>query len=368
MRCPAYQFLYACLRNDGNAARASVSESLQDWEPVVQAAMEDRLLPLLHSLIGELELSPLVPTNVLDFLSAVEDLNRERNTHILNEVKFAARLLNEVGIEPVLLKGLAYLTMGVYSNPGARYLADIDVLLPESQLQAAAELLVRHGFEIDGSDQFGYFRHHHPPMRRPGSAFIEIHHSLCVGKCGSLLPGREVIARSAPFDLDGVKVRVPCPEDLLTHLVLHSQILHPYNERIWPPLRAMYDLNVVLRCFGHVMDWNRIERRFRKAGKFGLLALHLLQVNESLGVEVPFQAKKSVLMRIRWLRRKLLRRIPGLRYFDPVYMFSTVLVRRLRVFWNMLGKPNGFTHLIRQLLTTGVYRRFAADVAEGRGR
>ena len=367
MKCPAYQFLYACLRHDGNAAR-SIGKSLQDWEQVLRLATDERLLPLLHSLTHELELGPIVCPEVADFLFAVEDLNHERNNHILSEVKFAARLLNDVGIQPVLLKGVAYIMMGVYPNKGARYLVDIDILISEVQLQAAIEVLIRNGFEIDRSDQFGYFRHHHPPMRRPGYGFIEIHHSLCLGKSASMLPAREVIARSVPFDLDGVRVRVPRPEDLFTHLVMHSQIQHPYNERIWPPLRALYDLDLVLRCFQDVIDWNCIEKRFRKAGKYGVLVLHLLQVKESLGVDVPFPVQVSGLTRLRWFRRQLLRRLPGLRYADPIYMFSTVLVRRLRILRSMLGKPNGLTHLFKQLLTGGVYRRFVTDVVEGRGR
>jgi hypothetical protein len=368
MNRQAYQFLYTCLRADDRAAAAPVSGSLFDWESVLRAAMDESLLPLLHSRINQCELGPAVPPDIVEFLSAVEELNGERNSRILNEVKLAARLLNQVGIEPVLLKGVAYLTMGVYRNPATRYIGDIDLLISEAQLQTAVQILTQNGFEADGSDQFGHFRHHHPPMRRAGSVFIEIHHSLCLGSCRSLLPPSGVIEQSVPCDLDGAKVRVPCPEDLFTHLIVHSQIQHPYNERIWPPLRAMSDLDLVVRRFRNVIDWSCIENRFRKAGKFGVLVLHLSQVSESLGIDAPFRFQMNAMTRLRWLRRRLLRRIPALRYLDPVYMFSTALIRRLRVFRRMLGKPNGLTHLLKQLLTAGVYRRFATDLLEGRGR
>jgi len=130
----------------------------------------------------------------------------------------------------------------------------------------------------------------------------------------------------------------------------------------------MYDLDFVLRRFRTVIDWGSIERRFRAAGQFGVLVLHLSQVNEALGTGAPFEFQISGLTRLRWLRRKLLRRMPALRYADPIYMFSTVLIRRLRVLGSVFRKPNGLRHLVRQLLTSGVYRRFAADVVEGRGR
>jgi putative nucleotidyltransferase-like protein len=368
MKSPAYQFLTACLRDNGTAISTLMNRDSQDWEGVVRVAMEESLLPLLHTRVNQLQLGPTVPPDVVDFLAAVEDLNRERNSAILNEVKFAARLLNEVGIEPILLKGVAYLALGVYPSSATRYLRDVDLLLSETQFETAVDLLVRNGFEPDNSDQFGQFRHHHPPMRRLGSVFLEIHHCLCLGKCGSLLPANQLIARSVPCDLNGVRARVPCPEDLFTHLVMHSQIQHPYNERIWPPLRAMCDLDCVLHRFRNIIDWGSVERRFRAAGQFGLLVLHLSQVNEALGTSAPFQVRMNGLTRLRWLRRKLLRRMPALRYTDPIYMFSTVLIRRLRVLGSMFRKPNGLRHLVRQLLTAGVYRRFATDVVEGRGR
>ena len=365
MMSSEYQFLATCLGDDRTTG---LTPMRNDWDRVAQLAMEESILPLLQSRINQHELGAALPPEVAAFLSAVEDLNRERNDHILNEVKFAARLLNEVGIEPILLKGVAYLTLGVYPNPATRYLRDVDLLVPEEQIEAALDILVRNGFEPDHSDQFGLFRHHRPPMRRAGSVFLEVHHCLCLSKCGSLLPASELVERSVAHDLDGVRVRVPCPEDLFTHLVMHSQIQHPYNERIWPPLRAMYDLNLVLLRFRDAIDWRSIERRFRAAGQFGLLVLHLSQVNETLGTSAPFQYQLNSWTRLRWLRRKLLRRVPALRYADPIYMFSTVLVRRLRVLGNMFRKPDGLRHLVRQLCTAGVYRRVATDVVEGRGR
>jgi hypothetical protein len=368
MKSAACHFVHSCLREDDEAARSLLDSGFADWEGVLRAATAEAVLPLLHSRILQLELTSRIPSELLEFLSAVETLNRERNDQIFEELKVVVRLLNAAGIEPVLLKGAAYIAGGVYPGPSTRYLCDIDLLLSEAQLPSAVEILARNGFVPESADPFGPFRHHYPPMRRPGAVYIELHHSLCLGNRGSLLPASQVIARSMPFDLDGGRVGIPRPEDLFTHLVLHSQILHPYNERIWPTARAMYDLVLLSRRYGKAIDWKLIEARFRKAGMFGVLALHLLQVNESLGIEPPFQFKVDGLTKLRWRRRRLLRRWPALRYADPIYMCSAVMVRRLRVLRNMLGKPRGLAHLVKQLFTSGVYRHLAADVVEGRGR
>lgn len=368
MKSLAYRLLCGCLKDNDLAASAIKGGSLSDWESALQVATDELILPLLYSRIKQLELGSSVPPEILDALSAVEGLNEKRNRCILGELKLVATLLNKVGVEPVLLKGVAYLAMGVYPNRATRYLCDIDLLLSEAQLRPAVDILAANGFQADTTDRVGYFRHHHPPVRRTGSVFIEIHHSLSLAKSASLLPAHELIARSVPFDFDGARVRVPCPADLFTHLVLHSQIQHSYHERIWPPLRTMYDLHLVVRRFRSEIDWNCVQDRFRKAGEFGTLALHLRQAGESLGVDPPFQFKVRGLMRLRWLRRKLLRRMPALRYVDPLYMFSTIAQRRLRLLRHMLGRPEGLRSFLRQVLTFGVYRRLGLDIVEGRGR
>ncbi len=265
-------------------------------------------------------------------------------------------------------KALPISLTGAYTNPAARYLLDVDLLIPEAQLQTAVETLMRNGFERDDTDQFGRFRHHHPPLRRPGSVAFELHRSLGMGPCASLLPAREVIEQSVPFDLDGAKVRLPSPEHLMTHLIMHSQMQHPYNERIWPPLRALYDLVLLDRHFASVLTWPAIEQRFRRAGRYALFALHLLQVRDSLDLELPVPICLTLFTRLRWLRRRLIRRMPSLRYLDPIYMFSTVLTRRLRLCKNVLSTPGGWKYLTAHLFNLSLYQRFLTDVVEGRGR
>ena len=365
----SFDLLRACF-NYAGAPLACEGVMWRDlnWESLIRMAEEERVLPALYARLDELGVSSLLPTEVADFLCAVEELNLERNRAILAELATAASLLNEVGIEPVLLKGAAYCLSGVYAKPAMRYLIDVDLLIAESQLSIGTEVLMQNGFEWDQSDRLGRFRHHHPPLRRAGSVHFELHHSLGMGSCRSLLPSSEVLEQSVCCEFGGARVRMPSPDHLVTHLIMHSQIQHPYNERIWPPLRAMIDLVFIRHRFDSEIDWLRIEQRFRKAGKSGVLAMHLLQVRDVLGAETPFPIRLTGLTRLRWLRRRLLRTLPALRFLDPIYMYSTVLVRRLRLLRNALDVPGGWRHIVRELLAPGIYRRFVIDLIEGRGR
>ncbi len=353
---------------DPSAVAEALTNGKLVWEDLIRIAQEQAVLPAFHERLAKLGAISKIPAEIASFLLAVENLNADRNRAILGELIAVAALLNSVGIEPVLLKGVAYCVAGVYPNPGSRYLWDIDLLIPPSQFCAALEVLLQNGFEPQENSQLGHFRHHHPPLQRHGAVHIELHHSLGMGVCRSLLPAPEVLESSVLCDLGEVRVRLPSPEHLMVHLIMHSQIQHPYNERIWPPLRAMYDLVLLRRRFNNEIDWNAIQRRFRKARQFGVLALHLLQLRETLGIDPPFQIELTSLIHMRWLHRRLLRRFPSLRFLDPIYMYSTVLVRRLRLLRNVLDTPGGWRCLMSELAAPAFYKRLVTDIIEGYGR
>ncbi len=362
-----HEFLRACLRSDTAEVYTLLRNPHWNWGQLFQCANQEMVLPALYSGLEEAGTEGLLPSAVSDFLSAVASLNRDRNSAILTELEYAATLLNEIGIQPVLLKGVAYLAVGIYGDEGCRYLLDIDLLIAESDIDRAAEILMQNGFVEDYTDLFADTRHHRAGLRRPGSISIEIHRAIGLGPSASLLPASEVIERSSPWQLDSAQVRLPCPEHLMTHLIAHSQLQHSYDERIWPPLRATFDLVQLQHRFADSVNWPNIENRFRKVGIYGVLALHLLDVRNSLGLEVPVTIRLTGLLRLRLVRRQLLRKAPLLRYLDPIYMFSVLWARRLRVLRNALTTPIGWKRFLRRLLEARIYRRFFTDLVTGRG-
>ena len=339
-----------------------------DWEALIACASREQLLPLLRSRLEEIGVLPSVPADVASFLSAVEELSLERNQAIQAELVTVVKILNQHGLEPVLLKGAAYLNTGVYATPAHRYLLDVDLLVPESKIGIAVQALVENGFDWDRDCPLGQFRHHHPALRRPGQVWFELHHSLGLGKCKSLLPASEVIEQSVPHEIEGARIRIPAANHLMTHLIMHSQIQHPCHERIWPPLRAMYDLVRMRARFDPEIDWPGVARRFERVGRSSVLELHLLQVRDALKLEPPFPIRMTGLTYLAWVRRKALRAAPALRFLDPLYMGSAVLSRRLLLAQTVLRTPGAWRVLLQEMLAPRFYRRVFADVIEGRGR
>lgn len=352
------------------STEAGVSESLQsaiDWEKLIRCAATELLLPGLYRRLNDSGVK--IPSDAADFLAAVEELNRERNERILDEAREIAKVLNAIDIEPVFLKGAAFLLERVYPSAGCRYLCDLDLLVPESRLAEAAEALEREGYRPDASDHMARFRHHYPQLQRPrsgndpGSGPVELHHSLGQGVCRGILSGEEVLRASRVLEWRGVRIRVPSPEHLISHLVLHSQIHHTYSERIWPPLRAMQDLVMLERRFGSQLDWQAIRERFRAHGEDTTLILHLLQVNRTLGMPMPFAAELGWTARARWRRRRALNAWPALRFIDPTYVVLSTLSRRLRFLKSVLSHSAGREQALHTILQRGFYRRLLAEIS-----
>jgi hypothetical protein len=365
-----FAFLAACF--NGSADKLPRFPAAANWEGLIRAGAAEFLLPALHHRLSEVGIEP--PAEVADFLARVEDLNGKRNAQVLREARAVTALLNGIGIEPVALKGAAFLIEGVYARPGCRYLCDLDLLVPASQLEAAAKALEGDGYQQDRRDAMARFRHHHPQLQRPrtedgsGSAPLELHHSLGHGVSKRLLSSEDLLRDSSVREWSGVRIRVPSPEHLATHLILHSQLHHCYSERIWPPLRAMYDLSMLDRHFGSRLDWQKVRERFRACRREPTLLLHLLQVEETLGRagrtrSLPFAFELGAIGRARWARRRALHRLPALRFADPVYVVSSTLGRRLRFLTSIASVPGAWKHVARMLVRPGFYRRVLAEIA-----
>jgi hypothetical protein len=295
-------------------------------------------------------------------------MNEERNEQILDDARAIAERLNAIGIEPVFLKGAAYLVEGIYPLSG-RYLCDLDLLIPESRLADAAAALESQGYQADTRDAMASFRHHWPQLQRPcatdgaGSTPVELHRWFGHGVSRRLLSSDEVLRDARQLEWRGVRIRIPSPEHLVTHLILHSQIHHCYSERIWPPVRAMWDLALVSRHFAGWLKWNAVSDRFRRQGHEPSLQLHLVQTFSTLGLECPMAIRPGFTVRARLLRRWLLNYWPALRLIDPVYLVSSTVSRRLQFLQTISAVPGGLRQAARVLMRRGFYRRLFAEVS-----
>jgi hypothetical protein len=331
-----------------------------DWDQFAAKAAASMILPALQT--SQSAGDGNVPAKISGLIAAAHDLNTARNRIALAQVQEFTAALNSVGIEPVALKGLANLLTGIYPSLGARYLADLDLLVVPDQVSAAVSVFESLGYAAQPSHSVEFhIGHTYPPLTRPLGVEVDLHRTTGLGICSSFLPASEVFRYASAYDLDGATIRIPSAQHLVMHHIMHSQMHDVYRERVAPSLRTLYDFFLLNNHFRTALDWVPIERHFRQNGQYATFALYLLEAESSMGVKPPLPLTLTPAIRLRRWRRELLQKWPQLRLVDPVYYFFAGFQPRTRRLREILSQPGGIRYLFRKLYRPEFYARLLSD-------
>lgn len=210
-------------------------------------------------------------------LAAGARLRDARLREVLEEVLAA---LAAASVLPVALKG-PILADRIYADPALRAATDLDLLVPEDQLERSVAVLLGLGFRRGSAMVDAYQRrhlHHLQLLRSPGPD-VELHFTPQSG-FAARLPADAFLARSVPHRTGrGTALRVLAPEDELIALAVHAAG-HLLSRGEWL-------LDLVLFVERHpTLDWRTVEERAAAYGCRRALAYALGRVRE-LGAAVP---------------------------------------------------------------------------------
>jgi hypothetical protein len=200
---------------------ASLSED--EWAAFLRSADAARLLPRLSIELERLGLtSPDAPEWARDRLAAAAIRGRQYEREIWWEIRCIHQGLGPAGIDPVFLKGAAYVAAGLPSGVG-RVAADLDILVAESDLSRVEAALLAAGWEFDGLDAYDerYYRewmHELPPMRhKERGTLLDVHHRI-LPRTGRVHPPTSRLLASA---VTVGHVRILSPAHRLLHAAAH---------------------------------------------------------------------------------------------------------------------------------------------------
>lgn len=197
------------------------------------------------------------------------------------EAEQLQQALGALGEPVLLLKGAAYVIGDEPAGEG-RMFGDIDILVPRAAIGDVEMQLMLHGWVSAKADDYDqrYYRdwmHELPPMShlRRGTV-IDVHHTLLppTGRHHADVPALLARARTAP----GLPaLRVPAPEDLVIHSLLH--LVH--EGELHHGLRDLCDVDHLLRAYPDRDPefWERLAQAVLSQGLAApvLLGLSLLQ-------------------------------------------------------------------------------------------
>jgi len=315
--------LAACVSLYPDASLVSRLARLPDaeWERLVRRAHRQGLAPLLHRSLTTVAAPGVVPSRVERTLAAEYERSKKEGVELRGELSTILEAFGVASVPVVVLKG-AYLAEAVYGDPAVRPMADIDVLVRQSDLGRAERTLLDLGYCSEDEPDVAPFHAldcHLPPfyklaseeiraalptygldLRRPdleGAVKVEVHWSIE----GQAAPGgRPVVYRPHPIDIDLVWTRVEpvrlagrdalalAPEDVLLHLALH----YAFHEGFYGSLKKVCDVGWTAHRHGARIDWERVRAAARasRAEKFVHVVLRLARAMH--GPVIPAEAVK----------------------------------------------------------------------------
>jgi hypothetical protein len=259
-----------------------------DWPLVTGLARHHRLTGQLATALQDRTSAREPLGTVATRLVRDQGRHRARYQHeVLPQLDELFRALDSVGVRPTLLKGAALVAMGVYA-PGERQMADVDVLVDRTEIDATSTALTGLGYRPRvGTSARAWAREHHyqdPAWHHPVRPLpLEVHWDLQLPSHrlhfdpGSLRRIEIGLPTSTP-------ARVLAPEELLTHLALHF-----WHDRAYGAEGALGQLWDVRRLSPASADprWRTVRHRALLRGHARVLAAVLACSHVLLGGPVP---------------------------------------------------------------------------------
>lgn len=278
------------------------------WATVVAQGHACSLLPQLGRAIREQGLASSVPAGVMRHVRSAEVVARRQFQQALYEIGNVTEALRSAGCPAILLKGAAYVALGLPTSEG-RNLSDIDVMVPRASLGAAESALMLAGWLVSERDPYNqrYYRewmHEIPPMThmRRGSV-VDLHHSILPLTADPPIDTGKLFAAARP--VPGMScLRVLSPADMVLHSVTH--LFH--DGELDRGLRDLMDLHTLCAYFEqNERDfWAQLLVRSLELGLSVPLYYGLRYAKAFLGTPVPQAVETEIARRSGWLPKRLL--------------------------------------------------------------
>jgi Uncharacterised nucleotidyltransferase len=265
---PDELLLVAAFR-DGQPGAAAWREWSRGRDLAALDPAEMRLLPAVYRTLRD-DAPPIVKQMARSMFI--------RTRLLLREVGPVIALLRAQGIESLLLKGAALVAAG-YVDAGARPMSDFDLLVHPHDAERAAALLEQAGWRRTSNLMIAF---QHAAVFRRGEAGCDLH-------WWSLWDSRDAAADARVWEggeeatLHGVALRVPRPEHLLLHAIVHGTRAFDLAAVRW-----IGDALAILRA--RPLDWDLFVREASARGVAWPAGEALAYLAETFGASVPATA------------------------------------------------------------------------------
>lgn len=277
--------------NGYSKEQAARLQKEDDYLAIVALANQFWLLGALKNKLSTLEIWHQLPSQLTEYLSEFEQLYFQRSETIQQETILVCSALKKENIDIIILKGAASLFNGVSNPISSRFMADVDVLVPEIEQEKAVQILD----SLEYSDNFDEFdihsaEHHHAPakIRKNGQCYVELHRWALKKSSNKILSTPLVWQHAKPLKLtDELSVKQLSPTHQIIHSIAHSEVSDRGYELKQIELRQLLNIYAIAHRFGSQINWLEVEQHFVNADKYDVLMATLYNAFQLFKLETP---------------------------------------------------------------------------------
>ncbi len=268
---PTFRLLALCAHSEGHPLLYHrLNEQLHNftaWDVLPDQAELYGVSPLLWYHFQKAGVA--IPAEAQRSLRGLYLRHRARNQAYMLVLMEILALLEQAGIRPLVLKGLA-LAYQYYPDPALRPTSDIDLLLKKSDILQALHVLARVGYRVNVPDPtLGLLPKEltaDTPLRNGISVHVELHHYDPYHRAfNDNSPDNEFRDFNEPpqiLMINDCAVYVPSSADTLCYLIRHL-VRHLSGARADRPLLLKWSADIlgVVERHATSLDWSALEQR-----------------------------------------------------------------------------------------------------------
>jgi Uncharacterised nucleotidyltransferase len=253
--------------------------SEQDWNNVLPDLEQHRLMPLVYYGMKVHDLADYVPRFIIKKLLQSYIYSLRRNQIFFNTLSSVLTSMHAVGISPVIWKGIV-LADRLYPDRAIRMIGDIDWAIAPQELNAVSDVFHQLGFTLQQNmttPDAVYFM-------GKNSVIFDVHHRVRLFETKEHLALTQMLV---PCSVGLPNIQALEPTAMLTHLTVHMK---GHAAETGPLLFWILDVVFLLRKWGHLIEWNRLQQLMPDAESWMFLGrvLRFLEVefDESLPLDL----------------------------------------------------------------------------------
>ncbi len=319
-----------------------------DADRLIAQASQHRVLPLMYAHLQSIGPGH-VPPDLMQPLRAHFHGQAVANYRLTQQLVQVLKLLDDHGIPAIPWKG-PVLALMAYGDLKLRPYSDLDLIVPETQIEVAKDLLCEQGYRLLGNltkrQQARHRRafHAYTLMPKGGKGCIDLHWRITQHFIPFPIEMNMLWTRLETLEIEDVPVRCLSPEDTLLLLCVHGTV-HRWAELGW-----LSDIAALVHRFP-TLDWEGVLTHSRHLNSERMVLLGLNLCRDLLGTDLPAGVlnRIAVTPRVESLRANVVERLwsPPVTQWQRLIHYGLAaqtlsrLSDRVRFWWRTTGWAMG---------------------------